>query len=518
MKQKFPLRVAAIDVGSNAIRFLAAEFEDPERFSEVEYVRAPVRMGHDAFRSGRLTPEIMEAAVETLGSFRRRMDDLGIAHYRAVATSAVRDSANGEEFVERVRKECEIRLEPITGVEEARLVWLATRRRVELEGEEWILVDLGGGSVEISRIDSERVHWSESQPLGTVRLLEEVEELGGDSPERVRGMLEDHTAMLKISAVARRLEVAGMIATGGNIEELAELAGVEPDPRGVRVLPVRDLHHTLDQLAGLSPRERAERFGLRTDRADVIVPAALVYERIARLVGTEEIVVPGVGVKEGVLLDVVDDLLEHGEHERKLDREILESALAIGRRYSFDEAHARQVATLGLSLFDQLRSEHAMGEAERRVLLAAALLHDIGQSISYRRHHKHSHYLITHSDLGGFPPRQIALVAAVARYHRRAEPKDSHEEYASLSKEDRERVRRLAALLRLADALDREHAQQVGSVEARRKGDALQLRVEGDGDLLPEQWALQKKARMFEQEFGLQVRATVEPRAAGGGG
>jgi exopolyphosphatase/guanosine-5'-triphosphate,3'-diphosphate pyrophosphatase len=509
LSPNFPLRVAAIDVGSNAIRFLAAEFTDRDRFSQIDYVRAPVRMGHDAFRTGRLTDESMEAGIEALAGFRRRMDALEVAHYRAVATSAVRDSRNGSEFVQRVAKECDLRLEPITGAEEARLVWLAARSRVELDEGEWILVDLGGGSVEISRIDDRRVHWSESQPLGTVRLLEEVEELGGDSPERIRRMLEDHTAMLKISAVARGLEVAGMIATGGNIEELAELAEVEADARGVRTLPVKRLHRTLEELARLSPRERIERFGLREDRADVIVPAAMVYERIALMVGSEEIVVPDVGVKEGLLLDVVDDLTEHGAHERNLEHEVQEGALATGRRFGFDETHARQVAGLAISLFDQLQEEHELGEAERRVLLAGALLHDVGQFISYRRHHRHSHYLISNSELPGFTPGQIELVALVARYHRRAEPKDAHPEYAALPRDDQSRVRRLAALLRVADALDREHEQKVSAVEARVADGEVELEIRGSGDLLLEQWALQKKSRMFEQEFDLAVRATL---------
>lgn len=491
------------------MRFLAAEFTDRESFAQMDYVRAPVRLGHDAFRAGRLTEASIEAGIEALAGFRRRMDALGIGHYRAVATSAVRDSRNGREFVDRVAKECDLRLEPITGAEEARLVWLAARSRVELDGREWILVDLGGGSVEISRVDDSRVFWSESQPLGTVRLLEEVDELGRDSPGQIRRMLEDHTAMLKISAVARGLEVAGMIATGGNIEELAELAGVEVDARGVRRLPVKRLHRTLEELARLSPAERIEQFGLREDRADVIVPAALVYERIARIVGADEIVVPDVGVKEGVLLDVVDDLAGHGAHEERLEHEVRDGALAMGRRFGLDEAHARKVAGLALALFDQLHREHELGEAERRVLLAAALLHDVGQFISYRRHHRHSHYLISNSELPGFTPDQIELVALVARYHRRAEPKDAHPEFAALSRNDQSRVRRLAALLRVADALDREHEQKVTAVEARVADGEVELEIQGSGDLLLEQWALQKKSRMFEQEFGLAVRPAL---------
>lgn len=308
----FPLRAAAIDVGSNALRFVAVEFTDPSRFSPLDSVRAPVRLGVDAFRTGVLSPEVVDEAVLALADFRRRMDALSVVHYRAVATSAVRDSKNGGRLVERAHEQCRIRLEPITGIEEVRLVWLAVRNRVELGDQRWILVDLGGGSMEISLIDRERVHRSESEPLGTVRLLEEAARTGAGSADRLRRMLEEHPVILKIAGVIRLLEPASMIGTGGNIEALAELAGVQPDARGVRRLTSQELGRILDVLASLPPSERMRRFGMRQDRADVIVPAAMIYQRIARMMEADEIVVPGVGVKDGVLLDVVHALLDQG--------------------------------------------------------------------------------------------------------------------------------------------------------------------------------------------------------------
>lgn len=297
------LRVGAIDVGSNAIRFLAAEFSGPGRFEALESFRAPVRLGHDAFRTGRLGEEATAAGIEVLASFRRRMDALAVARYRAVATSAVRESANGEEFVARAREEAGIRLEPISGDEEARLVWLAVRSRVDLGGREWVLADLGGGSLEVSRGDAERLHHTESRPLGAVRLLEDAEREGDASPDGIGRLLDASPALRGIEATLAARGPAGMIATGGNIDALADVAGAEADARGVRVLPLADLRRALGALAPLSPRERVARFGLREDRADVIVPAALVYERVARAAGADGIVVPGVGVREGLLLE-----------------------------------------------------------------------------------------------------------------------------------------------------------------------------------------------------------------------
>lgn len=505
----FPLRVAAIDVGSNAIRFVAAEFTSPSRWFELESRRPSVRLGHGAFLSGHLARTSMDAAVDALAGIRRRMDALEVGRYRAVATSAVRESVNGAELIERVRRECGIHLEPITGGEEARLVWLAVRSRVALGDRNWILVDLGGGSVEVSLIDDERLLWSESHTMGSVRLLEELS-AAGETPERVRRLFAEYAGTLtfRLARLAERWDPAGLIATGGNIEALARLAGAAPDGDGdgVGVLPLQELRAAIETLSRLTFEQRIDRLGLREDRADVILPAAVVYERIGALAGVDHFLVPYVGLKEGLLLDLVDELATHSAHEERQEQVILAGALALGRRYLFDEPHARHVANLSLSLFDQLRPLHGLGGPDRRILLAAAVLHDIGQFISYRKHHKHSYYVISQSELPGLTPRETQLAALVARYHRRAEPQEDHEGYRDLPDEERGRIGKLASLLRVADSLDREHLQQVSMLRTRREDGELVLELEGRGELLLEQWALRKKAEIFERTYGLTLR------------
>lgn len=299
----FPLRVAAVDVGSNAIRFTAAEFLDLARRVELETRRVPVRLGHSAYLTGLLDSEAMTIAVEALSSFRTRIDALEIAAVRAVATSAVRETRNGGELVERVRRAAGLRIEPINGQEEARLVWLAVRDRFPLQGR-WILVDLGGGSLEVSVVRQERVEWSESHRLGTVRLLEE---LGGTDPgsgERLESLIARYSNELRIPVLDDD-GLAGLVATGGNIEALAKLAGAERDARGVSRLPLPELDAVNRRLAGLTYGQRVKKLGLREDRADVIIPAGRIYARVAELSGAPEIVVPNVGVKDGILVDLV---------------------------------------------------------------------------------------------------------------------------------------------------------------------------------------------------------------------
>jgi len=500
----FPLRVAAIDVGSNAIRFMAAEFAAPDRYAVVEQTRAPVRLGHEVFLSGRLSRSATEAAVEAVGGFAQRMQALGVTRSRAVATSAVRDARNSEDFLRRLQEVTSVRLEVISGTEEARLVHLAVRHRMPLGKRRWLLADLGGGSVELSLVDAQQVHWSVSHDMGSVRLLEELE-IADEEPGRFQRRLEEYTARLRLPDRKRGAGTAGFIATGGNIESLARLAGAEPDASGVSVLTRDRLRELIHELARRSYRQRVEELELREDRADVILPAAVVYETICSHAGFRAIHVPHVGVKDGVVLDLGDDYARHGTHMLRQDHLAQAAALALGRRYRFDQPHARHVTTLALSLFDQLAELHQLEHDDRRILMVAGLLHDIGGFISYRKHHKHSLYVILHSELGGLSATELRIAANVARYHRKGEPASHHIEYAVLEKEDQQRVDRLAAILRVADALDREHLQNVERVVARAGNRTVQLHLEGGSELAA--WAVAKKGglftRIFERELEL---------------
>jgi exopolyphosphatase/guanosine-5'-triphosphate,3'-diphosphate pyrophosphatase len=500
---EFPLRVACVDMGSNAIRFLACEFSSEAASEVLVAERSPVRLGHGVYLSGRLEAGAMDRAVTALAGFRRQMDALGVEHYRAVATSAVRESSNAEDFVARVRDETGLRLEAISGSEEARLVHLAVAAKIPLGSRRWLLVDLGGGSVEVSLVDQNGTYWSESHTMGSVRLLEELTGSGAD-PGRFHRMLAEYISVLKVPAMPEGWQVAGYIATGGNVETLAKLAGFA-DEIGVTHLPVATLRAIIEQLARLSYRERVEQLGLREDRADVILPAAMVYERLAELCGADEILVPHVGIKEGLLFDLVNRLVRQRDHEDRQERGVLESALVVGRKYHFDEAHSRQVTFLALRLFDQLRAVHGLAAADRRILQAAGLLHDIGQFVSYQAHHKHSLYLISNTELPNFSRRDMEMVANVARYHRKAHPADHHPAFTALTEGEQVRVSRLAALLRLADALDREHVQRVSDLTARIGPDELTLWIDGTAGLLLEGWSLKKKANLFTKVFGRKV-------------
>ena len=295
-------RLAAIDIGSNAIRFAAAEVDETGGWTKLARHRMPVRLGQSAFLEGRLSPGIMERALEALGAIRRQLDALGVDRVRAVATSAVRESANGDRLVARALDAYGLRIDAITGREEARLVWRAVRDRLPLTGR-WSLADLGGGSLELSVVSPDGIEWSESYPVGTVRLLAASREPGGDSETELADRAAEAVRAIRFPSHIDLSDTGGLIATGGNIEALAKLAKAR-EVDGVLRLSRSALGKTRRRLEALTFDQRIDRLGLRTDRADVIVPAGRVYEAVAVLAKAREIIVPRVGVMDGVLAEL----------------------------------------------------------------------------------------------------------------------------------------------------------------------------------------------------------------------
>ena len=494
-------RIASIDVGTNAIRFFAVEIEGDTISRILAEERFPVRFGHGVFSSGRITPQEKEAALNGLERAAARMKELSVQKYRAVATSAVRESPNRRELVRAVRQRAGLSLEVISGSEEMRLVHVAVTRRILLGADQWIMVELGGGSVEVALATATRILWCETHAMGAVRLLELFAPGGRETPDFLE-LLSEYVATIRLSPRARGASARGFIATGGNIEVLARVAGSAGETTETPRLSVRDLRSSTEKLSRMTAEQRIRTYDMRLDRADVIVPAAVVYGYLAGQFGASEILIPGGGIREGIVFD----LAERPTKRRPVsEQSTIEEAAALGRKYSFDEAHSVHVARLAGQIFDQLSSLHGLGDRDRRLLVAAAVLHDIGDFVSLKGHHKHSLYLISRSELNGFSPSEMFLIGNIARYHRKSAPSVSHSEFALLSAFDRERVRRLAAILRIADALDKEHKEKIRSVEVRQRDGKVEIRAGGNGNLLLERWALEKKSDIFRRVFGSEV-------------
>jgi exopolyphosphatase/guanosine-5'-triphosphate,3'-diphosphate pyrophosphatase len=520
-------RFAAIDVGSNALRLriveasgpsspsraqlplLPGDRESPGPWRELVGLRAPVRLGGEVFVSGRLTPASIGQACDALRQFRAEMDKTKVDAYRAIATSAVREAKNGATLLERARREANVDLEVIEGIEEARLIQLAVARRLPLADRKALLVDVGGGSTEMTLRDGGTSSFSISLPLGTVRLIETFLR-GAKTVDSGREKLLEET--IERSLAEARTHLGGtkidlLAGTGGNVETLFELcpmkSGFAGCPRAIDVAQMRTL---FKKLCALSPGERRDEYNLRPDRADTIVPAAAIFLRLAATLKLPAVVAPGVGLTAGILEELVDKFFDvwdtAGEAERLLD-----ACARLGRRYQYDEAHAKTVTKFATQLFDDLQEVHAFEARDRLLLRAAAMLHDIGDYVAYGGHHKHSYYLVLHSDIMGLSPAERAIVANIARYHRKSPPDPSHPSFRELDKVARGKVRGLAALLRIADALDREHRGKIESVRAAvdRGSSTVTLFLRGEEDRELEEWTVKQKSALWRDVYDLDV-------------
>jgi exopolyphosphatase/guanosine-5'-triphosphate,3'-diphosphate pyrophosphatase len=531
-------RFAALDLGSNALRLRIVEAQAgiagreqlsllPEGgqigWREVVSLRAPVRLGSEVFLTGKLAAASIGQATGALREFRQAMDDAKVDAYRATATSAVREASNGTTLVERARREAGIELEVIEGIEEARLIQLAVVRRLNLSDKRALLVDVGGGSTELTYLDKCRSKWAISLPIGTVRLLEMFVRKPLAIDKRRQTLLFEGVDRVLAEAVPvlRKLPFELAIGTGGSVDTLSELCAMKGGHAGYpRAVDVALMKTLLGRLFQMTPDQRRDTFGLRPDRADTIVTAASIFLRVAETFNASALVAPGVGLKEGILEELVDRYFDRWDKEADAST-VIDGCVRLGRRYGFDQAHGELVASLAASLFNAMQSYHGFGDRERLLLRAAAMLHDVGDYVRYDGHHKHSYYLILNSDIMGLTPDERAIVANVARYHRKSSPDPSHPNFRDLDKDARAKVRGLAAILRIADALDREHLGKVQSVKADidAKARKMTLSVTGNEHRELEEWTVRHKSDLFRDVYDLDVNiagSAVSNRPSGG--
>jgi exopolyphosphatase/guanosine-5'-triphosphate,3'-diphosphate pyrophosphatase len=518
------LKIAAIDLGSNSIHMVVVEVSASGGFHVVAGEREMVRLGAGALARGRLSAVAMRRGLEVLREYKRLAETQGADKILAVATSAIREAANGEDFLHRVGREIGIWPRAITGEAEARLIYLAALHSIHLEGQRALVVDIGGGSVELALGAGSRLGWAVSEKLGVLRMSERF--VRSDPLSRKDGQrLVDHVGET-VAPHADRIATAGgferVIGTSGTILALGAMAHQMETGEVAEVLhhvtvradTLRDLR---ERLVAADLRGRLKMPGIDAKRADIIVAGAVILDTILRRLGAKDLVLCEWALREGLLLDYI-----HG-HPRTLARAEAypdvrrRSVVALAERCDYDEAHARHVAGLALSLFDQTAHRHGLGAPGRALLEYAALLHDIGHIISYPGHHKHTYYLIKNGDLRGFQPEEIELLANVARYHRRGHPRKKHAAFASLPRTSRRSVRVLAGCLRLADVLDRSHRQVVRGLAVSERSGLLRIRAEAEGDCELELWGAPRRTQLLEEALGLAVRveavAVEAPRA-----
>jgi exopolyphosphatase/guanosine-5'-triphosphate,3'-diphosphate pyrophosphatase len=507
------VRLAALDLGSNSVHMVIADVSADGRIVVVDRVKEMVRLGRRAFTTGALTAETTELAERAVATFGRLARARHVHRLRAVATSAVREARNGEAFVRRLQRETGLPIEIISGLDEARLIFRAVRHAMGLEGGPHLLVDVGGGSVELTLVEDGKPLWMRSVPLGVARLTERFLPKDPPTGRQVRA-LERHV-MRTIGDLldrARRRGVVAAIGTSGTINTLVGMARTARGEDAGRLhggLATREEIHALRRrLLATDARARADLPGMDAKRVDLMPAAAVLLDAILTRTRVPHLTVCGWALREGVLLELAG--VEGIGAGTRLGRR--RAVVALARRWAGDNQHGRHVAELATALFDGLASTLGLPPAGRELLEYAALLHDIGHSVDHDRHQRHSYYLIKNSELLGFDPDEIEVIAQVARGHRKQVPKPSAPELQGLPSQMRKLARGLASLLRIADALDRTHFGVVKNVQILKTSGRVVIDVTTGGENPElELWAAERRvdllSRLLDRPVALRISA-----------
>lgn len=500
-----PSAIAVIDIGSSAIRVEVAEV-GPAGLKVLESLKRAVPLGRESFAKGKIERRTLNLAIEVLRGFQEVMRPYDVKHVRAVATSAVREASNQELFVERVFMATGIAVEVITGAEEDRLLWSAVRdafgRLGRTEHLDSLIVEQGAGHIDFNRLEGGEVVAATSLSLGTLRLANAVvteRRTGAAALDLMKRFVGSSLDEVEHRIPLRRIE--HLVVLGGHARFAADR--LCPGQRGpIRAVSRAAFQKLAKEVTPLKPEEVSERHNAPIEECEAVGPGLLTYSELLKRTPARQVLIPAVTLRDGLLLDVA---AEHtGAQLTELDAQIYASAESLGRRYQYDEAHAHHVADLACALFDALAGEHRLGRRERRLLRVAALVHDIGLYVGTSSHHKHTEYLVGASDIFGVRANEKTMVACIARYHRRALPALTHPVFGTLSRQDRATVSKLAALLRLADALDRD-SQRLSLARVELRDDELLLTPDRDQDLALERLALRQKADLFEEVYGRKV-------------
>lgn len=504
------MRIAALDLGSNSFHLIVVEARADGSFVPLLREKEVLRLADSVATTHRIPPERVEAAIGAVQRMRSHGEQMDVDEWVVYATSALREAENGAEVVEQIEEEAGIGIRVITGLDEARLIFTAVRASVLIDKPPAVCIDQGGGSLEVSVGDAGGMLWATSLKLGAARLIAEFVRSDPPAPaeldairRRVRSQLEP------IAASTRRYRPGMLVATSGTLTTLARLAApklVSSTPNALHQLTVTaaELAPVHEQMQQLPLDKRKAIDGLEARRAEIIPAGSIVLQEAMELFGFAEVTASEWSMREGMVLDAI------GHHDaidwvdpRSMRRE---SVRALVTRYGGNVQHAHQVARFATAIFDDTTALHGLSPVDRELLEHAAWLHDIGEHIAVDNHDRHTAYLIEHGRLRGFSPEEVIILASIGRFHRRSSPKpSSYEPLRQLNDEDRERVTRLTAILRIADALDRSHADTVADVRATVGADRVELFLSGSDDTDLERWGVRRKRGLFEKVFGLPV-------------
>lgn len=509
------LKLALLDIGSNSIHMILTEIQPDFSYKILDRFKDVTRLGEETFKAGRFSPDAIEKGTDVVKNFVALARNRGFTRIEAVATSAVREAANGGHFIETIGRQTGIRIRVVTGLEEARLIYLGVRQSMDFGNRNVLIADVGGGSVELIVGSQKKLLHAASLKLGAIRLKDLY--LKHDTPsagrlERLKEAVETH-----LKATLPRFKKVGFddfVGTSGMIGNLAEIMHLHKTGRPIPQLNLarfsfKDVVAAEKLLVKTPLKQRHEIPGVDPKRADVLVPAIIVLRALMERLDIDEFTISDKAIREGLLHDFIERHREGIQSEQEIPNVRRRDVLRVARKCQYDPVHTHHVAKLCLQIFDQTASAHKLGEREREWLEYAAILHDVGYLINSRQHHKHSYYLIKNCDLVGFTADEIELIANIARYHRKAIPEDDHRTLKDLPEDLRDTLTVLGGILRVGDALDRSHFGVVQSVRCAMASDEVDIGLIATDEAALEIWAARERTDLLSQGLKRTIRFTV---------
>ncbi|GAA4442562.1 Ppx/GppA phosphatase family protein [Bremerella cremea] len=515
-------RCAAIDIGSNSMRLVVSQVLSGLDYRILDEERESTRLAHSLAVNGQLDPQAIEDSLAALRRFKKIAEGFGVHEIRTIATCAVREASNGAEFCQRAKDEAGIEIEVISADMEGQLAFRSVAQAFDVRDMNVAIADIGGGSTEIVFACGGHIEEIVPTKLGCVRVTEQygINDELFTTPDSFKRLIAGIDRDLKPLLKKRPFVPQVLFGTGGTFTTLASILMMQRGEVGQMEWGYRihraDVSHTLDTLSKMTLKQRKALPGLSTDRADIIVAGIAIIDRLMHRMDVNTLRIHDRGIRDGLMLTMIEDMRPDSPEKTAAEEQQRQQAMeTFARSCGVDMVHTQHVASLAVSLFRQMTPMFDLRETDDDTIYASAMLQDVGYLINYEKHHKHSYSLILNSQLPGFSRHALEIVANVARYHRGANPKKKHGNFTRLSESDQTRVKQLAAILRVAGALDRSHRQQVSRVEVTLQPDHVFVSIEATGDPEVDLWAARSRTELFCKAFNTDIRFGLRRPANG---
>jgi exopolyphosphatase/guanosine-5'-triphosphate,3'-diphosphate pyrophosphatase len=500
-------RIAAIDIGTNSFHAVIVDVYPDGSFYTIDKLKEMVLLAEKGFHN-RLSDDAFQRALDALHKIKTLCDHQGAEKILAYATSAIREAENGGELIQRVIDDIGVKIVAIPGRVEAELIGLAVQHGVEMSNSPSLIMDVGGGSVEYIIANNEKFFHLSSKKLGVARMTARFVDDDPISDEEIQTLTTHfRTNLTDVAQSFASNRASMMIGSSGTMENIALMIAYrkEKTPN----LSVNELEFTAaeffklyDDVIGMDYDERAELKGLDDKRVSLLPAGLVLVNYVLKTFGIKRIKISSQALREGIILRYLNQEMTYLQETEFIESPRRRSVLELVHKCNWHEQHSQHVAKLALQLFDNFQKEFDLDDVDRELLEYACFMHDIGYHISHRKHHKHALYIIRNSDLKGFKENEIEIMANVSRYHRRSTPKSRHKHYDKLPKSEKQRVKKLSAIMRIADGLDRSHYQNVQGMTIEKTVDQVIINIKTESDPQLEIWGAMRKNALFEEVTG----------------